>query len=1124
MQRNGMPSLSCRHIVLLLAFASLPVGCWLLDVQGAEPEPALEAKPDDFNQNEFDARPAPAWVKMIDQGTRNPQLAGLMTPAGIGVEIVAQEPAVIDPVGLTFADDGTPHVLEWRADTAAQHMAYEITFRDGTTGTVNRMKKSVRDELKTLTDADADGRWESSTVIMNDLEIPSSMLLHDDWVYLSSIGHVIRRRQSTPGGAYDIGEEIVRGLCGFHHHQASGLTFSHDGWLFVTSGDDDNRGEGSDGSRATVLRTGAIFRMRPDGSQISEFARGFRNPYRDVAFDLTYNMFHVDNDQEDGSKFQGVRLMHVQEGADYGWRLRAGTVCCRTDFLRGAVFGERPGKLPSMLKTGRGSPAGLLIYQGTAFPDFFRGLLIYPDVYRKLVRAYRVEREGSTFKVVEQFTLMQSEDPLFRPCQAVMGPDGAIYIVDWRTDSGGAGKLWGDGEHGRIYRLTWEGIEGTPAIQRGPIDAWAKLADAAEAKWWTTLTEQPADFELRKRALKHLVAKGPAVRDRLVKLALTKQLPVEARAVAIGGASQLFDASVRDALVTLRNDKNFEIRRLAADALSRHVSAADAEAVVRQLLAQDALADPHPAARRAAALAIGALAAQLPIYDPGRVAAAQGLAAALAADDGQDVSLHDGLLRGLERIDAEGLAQLELLLASDDPARRELAVVSYESLRTREGARSLDRLLRQPAFDLLTPPQQARLLAAYQNILVEPPITAAAVADWLAEHTDAPLVVQVAALQTIGLVGGGRDEETTAVAVRLLNQPDEEARRVVIQAIGDARLTSTVRLLAEKLADNRRSAAERRAILETLSRLRAQSAPFTSQRSEAGVETVLKELAAVARDEQAGEIRGDALSLLAQVDYNQGRPVAFELLASDDLTAAAAAITVLAAKPSDAKQIAGRFIAGQMPRDMLPRVAEALRRHAPADKSGQFKELLKRVFQGGLLVSLEPEEVARVERLVNTTGDAERGRAVYLDAKRSQCVTCHKLEGHGGEVGPDLSKIYQTHTVAKVLESLLLPSKEIKEGFSTWSVITVDGKVYNGLKIADTKEEVVLRDATGKDIRIPPAEIEEKQATQVSIMPDGVIAQLRYEELIDLVAFLKSKSAQGELRKLSPTPPAKQPE
>ncbi len=68
------------------------------------------------------------------------------------------------------------------------------------------------------------------------------------------------------------------------------------------------------------VRCGVV-RSTPDGRQLTEFARGFRNPYRDVVFDENFNMFHVDNDQEDGSKFMGVRIMHVVEGADYGWRL-----------------------------------------------------------------------------------------------------------------------------------------------------------------------------------------------------------------------------------------------------------------------------------------------------------------------------------------------------------------------------------------------------------------------------------------------------------------------------------------------------------------------------------------------------------------------------------------------------------------------------------------------------------------------------------------------------------------------------------------------------------------------------------------------------------------------------------
>ena len=197
--------------------------------------------------------------------------------------------------------------------------------------------------------------------------------------------------RASPAAPYDVKEVIAQGFCGFHHHQVSGLTIGNDGWLYITAGDDDNYVEGSDGSRATVLRTGAVFRCRPDGSKMHASRIGFRNPYRDVAFDAAFNMFHADNDNEDGSKFTGCRLMHVAEGSDFGWRLRSGRRCCVPDHVRGAVFGELPGKVPPLLKTGRGAPAGLLIYNDTRFPEHYRGLLFYPDVFRKLIRAYKVE-------------------------------------------------------------------------------------------------------------------------------------------------------------------------------------------------------------------------------------------------------------------------------------------------------------------------------------------------------------------------------------------------------------------------------------------------------------------------------------------------------------------------------------------------------------------------------------------------------------------------------------------------------------------------------------------------------------------------------------------------------------
>ncbi|HZY88538.1 MAG TPA: hypothetical protein VFE78_27190, partial [Gemmataceae bacterium] len=76
----------------------------------AEPTPTQP----ELTQQQSPMRPAPKWLKIIDQGANDPRLKGYFTPEGLKVEIVAEGPTVVNPVGMTFADDGTPYVLEWR--------------------------------------------------------------------------------------------------------------------------------------------------------------------------------------------------------------------------------------------------------------------------------------------------------------------------------------------------------------------------------------------------------------------------------------------------------------------------------------------------------------------------------------------------------------------------------------------------------------------------------------------------------------------------------------------------------------------------------------------------------------------------------------------------------------------------------------------------------------------------------------------------------------------------------------------------------------------------------------------------------------------------------------------------
>jgi len=1119
----------------------------------------------DINQAEWPARPTPKWVRgAVDQGAlpgADPALKGIITPEGFKLEVVAREPNIIDPVGLTFGDDGTPYVIEWKKTPGVGGEDYELTYKDGSKRTLHRYAKrggsiagrpDSADWLKALHDKDGDGVYESHTVIMDDLQIPSTCLIHDGWFYFTSQGRVIRRKQSRPDGPFDITETIVQGLPGFNQHQASGLTMSHDGWLFITAGDDDGHAEGSDGSRVDLLRTGGIYMCRPDGSKLQLYARGFRNPYRDVVFDQHQNMFHMDNDQEDGSKWQGCRLIHVLEEADYGWRLKAGVRCCWPDMDRGAVSGERPGKMPVMMKTGRGAPAGLLYTSGAAMPEVFRGWLIYPDVFRKSVRAYRVERDatGSTFKVVEQFDLMKSEDGYFRPCQAVQGPDGAIYIVDWRTNSAGPGWFWGEQKFGRIYRLTWTGTEvrkeppseplpseprpsgsetPIPAIARGTMDAWSKVGAMSNVQLWKELNT--TDMELRKRVVNELVRRGQKNKETFIAVAKDETRPVHARIAAIGAACRLCreHAGLDEVSLyeLLGNDKASEIRRVCADLIGRNVDdfgGVGDGAFTRLSLA---IGDEDLTVRRSAAIAIGSLMRWRDADDDFRTihqtAAISYLWGALASHSGNrnDEITMDGIVRALEQMKGE---ITNLYLPRKHPSDRERIIEILEALRVPLAAKAFDEYLPSILEDEIprfrSDDRPIRLLTAYRNIQTEPPPDMTAVGDWLIKHPDASEKVQLAALETLAIVGDTNTEKILPIIEKMLAHDSPRIRLAVMKNIERQQLHATAPLLAKAMLDEKRSLEERRTALRTLGTLRA-STRFATIKAEKGVELVVDDLVKLAVDPSViggDALRGEVLSLLARVDLKKAEPVAMRMLNSGEDASVKAAINALSAEPGHAKMIGRLFADGKIDRALLPQVAAALQKHALNDKSGAMSQLLAEVYRGGLLVANDAESLKQLESMVKTRGDAMRGRAVYLDAQKSQCALCHKLEGVGGRsgpIGPDLTKIGQAQTIAKLIESIIEPSKEIKEGFGAWTLTATDGQVYMGLKVAENDKAVTIRDVQeGEDVLIPRVGIKELKQSGTSVMPQNVVAQLSYDELIDLIAFLKDDAAQATLRGL----------
>jgi putative heme-binding domain-containing protein len=135
-------------------------------------------------------------------------------------------------------------------------------------------------------------------------------------------------------------------------------------------------------------------------------------------------------------------------------------------------------------------------------------------------------------------------------------------------------------------------------------------------------------------------------------------------------------------------------------------------------------------------------------------------------------------------------------------------------------------------------------------------------------------------------------------------------------------------------------------------------------------------------------------------------------------------------------------------------------------------------------------------------GDPERGRRLFFESASLQCRNCHEVEGRGESYGPDLSKIGAKLGRAALLESLLVPSKQIDPKYAVWTVQAADGAVHTGLLLEKSERSVVLKDAARKEIRLPAGSVARMKAQETSAMPEFLIQDLTAEEAADLLEFL----------------------
>jgi putative heme-binding domain-containing protein len=149
----------------------------------------------------------------------------------------------------------------------------------------------------------------------------------------------------------------------------------------------------------------------------------------------------------------------------------------------------------------------------------------------------------------------------------------------------------------------------------------------------------------------------------------------------------------------------------------------------------------------------------------------------------------------------------------------------------------------------------------------------------------------------------------------------------------------------------------------------------------------------------------------------------------------------------------------------------------------------------------DPATVAALLEEARGKGDVRRGAEVFAST-RFACLTCHRVAGRGGEVGPDLSIAGFCVKPEELVESVLWPKLKVKEGYEAVTVATVDGKVRQAYKLTETDKELVLRDPVSNEVtHLPKAQVEAIQVVG-TLMPEGLAAAMTPVEKRDLIRFL----------------------
>ncbi|MGB2712532.1 MAG: PVC-type heme-binding CxxCH protein, partial [Vicinamibacterales bacterium] len=343
---------------------------------------------------------------------------------GFKVNLFASEkefPELVNPVQMAFDTKGRLWVAAWKSYPHWQP------------------KTAMEDKLLILEDTDGDGKADKRTVFAGDLHNPTGFEFWNGGVIVGQPPNLVFLKDTNGDDRYDVKQFLLHGLDSADtHHAINSFTFDPGGALYMQEGIFHRTQVETPWGPTVRQADGGVYRFEPRAWKFEVYIpMNFPNPHghvfdrwgRDIVFDATGGQPYY------GPSFSTKKYYPAME--------------------------TRNAPRPGAVKTR--PVGGTDILSTRHFPDSMQGNIVVLNVigFRGILN-YKLSEDGAGLKWAEVEPILQSTDENFRPVDAEVGPDGALYFVDWHNPIIGHMQhnlrdTSRDKEHGRVYRVSYAG-------------------------------------------------------------------------------------------------------------------------------------------------------------------------------------------------------------------------------------------------------------------------------------------------------------------------------------------------------------------------------------------------------------------------------------------------------------------------------------------------------------------------------------------------------------------------------------------------------------------------------------------------------------------------------------------